>query len=163
MNNSNPRIINLINDYLKMVKKGVEFMNIKYQKDPTFHLITKDTEPTNKGFLDDQETVSYCFHGISGSIIKWQNGDYIDFSIGRGGRCDGFDIWFVFDFYRRNDHIYTEFEPNTLEEIESEVKRLAKEDLVKYDDLDNLYYFKEDYLNSRPYRWLGGKGSIHFG
>ena len=44
-----------------------------------------------KGWLDDEKTISYDFHGLGCSVMFGEVD--VDFDIGPGGRIDGFNAW----------------------------------------------------------------------
>lgn len=158
----NSKVVALIKEYQKTVLESVILLNKKYKEDPDFYKPKEDDDFRRIGFLDRNETIKYSFHGTNGCLVEWENGKNIDFNLGVGGRCDGFDPWFVYDFFENNKDVFDRYAPLTIDEIRQAVSSLIEEDKLRFNDGFDLYYFFEDYNNLAPYKWIANIGSIEF-
>jgi hypothetical protein len=155
--NTREKIVMLIKDYKENVVEGVKCLNKKYFENPGFYQTTDDGFIERHGFIESDKKTYYEFHGISGCYVKWQNGKSVDFNLGEAGRCDGFDPWFVFDFYKSNTDVKLKYHDVTIDSINDVLNDLMDNGEIIEDDFNHLYYFKDDYNNPNPFRWAGGK------
>lgn len=154
--NKTDKIVNLIRDYKEIVKEGVLNLNRKQADHPSFYKeIDENGFFKQSGYLDDEKKIQYKFHGPLGCLIKWADGKIVDFDLGEEGRCDGFDLGFVKSFYDDNEEIKRKYQAITFEDIEEVVNALVQEGIIVHNKLDRLFYFKKDYDNLTPFKWIG--------
>jgi len=133
-----------INQYQAAVLQATDWLQ---QKD--FSNIVLALE--RSGFIDSEYNIKYTFHGY-GCLVTIGNVS-VDFDFGFGGRIDGFDLWFMYDFNKLEDIgiSYSEITEIASELIQDETiikSHILLEDGTAYSD--GLYYLAEDWKNSNP-------------
>jgi hypothetical protein len=119
------------------------------QKD--FSNIVLVLEPS--GYIDYEKRIRYTFHGY-GCLVT-MDAVSIDFNLGFGGRIDGFDLWFMYDFYEQsvlNQGISYQEMQKLVDDLLSE--GLIIKPLFDLEDgtasSDGLCYLATDWQNPNP-------------
>jgi len=109
----------------------------------------RQRQVSQRGILSDDS--AFQFHGV-GCCIERTDGIDIDFDFGPGGRADGFDTWWLWQFARQFPTRYPDFQQQDL--VEKAPSVLADKGIVGLLDAerDGLFYLRG--LNQR-------KRSVH--
>ena len=94
-----------------------------------------------RGILDEQQSISYSFHGI-GCCVEFGT-VVVDFDFGPNGRSDGFDAWRL-QLFAESMPQYRQFA--NLDYIQSHLTDLYDRGVIrKFDDVvgSHLYFFVE--------------------
>ena len=97
-----------------------------------------------EGFLDDEQTISYSFHGV-GCCITYPGKEVVDFDYGPAFRYDGFDPGRIYMYIQNKAVQYPEFD--TLEKIEEGFGQLIQEKIIELPaetQPGRQYYFVEE-------------------
>jgi hypothetical protein len=138
----------VIGQYQAAVAEAVGWLR---QKDFSNIVLALD----RSGYIDGQEEIRYTFHGC-GCLVAL-NDVSVDFDFGFDGRIDGFNLWFVYDYYQQSSLAenrrvsFSEMEGVAEELIdEKSITQLAVEleDGTQYSD--GLYYLAKDCQNPNP-------------
>ncbi len=147
-------ILPLIKSYLEHVSIAISYfrkMGIRgnilraWRKSaiPTWTDTDTDSGPAipQRGFLDEQQVITYSFHGI-GCCVEFGT-LVVDFDFGPNGRFDGFDAWRL--------HLFAESMPQynqfaNVDCVQTHLTELFNSGLIrKFDDVvgSHLYFFVE--------------------
>jgi hypothetical protein len=155
MNNSNTTtaketLLQFILFYRKKLELAISFLNKKSALHKDFHEIEKE------GFLDEESTVRFEFHGIGCMIKTPQFKINVDFD--EHGRCDGFSHWTLLAFFNDNKWLAEVYQidpqlsslKSLLIELKNEKHLFVKEYLLG----GELYVLPEDYFSLNPVAWI---------
>lgn len=133
---SNQKTLSLIKDYQRDVKLFMKLFYEKYYRKDVLRA-WHDGEVPQEGKLTD--SVEYELHGI-GCCVFFPDRE-VDFDFGPDLRVDGFDLWRLQQYIKRNAN--PEKYPS-LDELEVSFKNLVESGRIKkiYNN-SNLYFFSD--------------------
>lgn len=133
------RLTKFIHEYQARVQEAVSLFVTHQQINPIYW---HQEDLTQIGFIDEEETIEYFFHGI-GCLVKLPSGP-VDWDFGYGDRHDGFDVWRLRHFAETGTADFPEFAHEQI--LKAVFAKAVSQGIVKQlhqEHYDNLYYFVE--------------------
>jgi hypothetical protein len=139
-------LLNLIRERTNKVALAVEMLKEKYG-DIKFVAANKDSEQVpKKGFLDTAKTVPYNLHG-KGIDVDF-GGERIEFDFNfNTENHTGFNRWWLNAFLSRHKTEFYELADLSIEDIQSLLVELERENQIRFDKAENLYYLPDESNN----------------
>jgi hypothetical protein len=139
-------LLNLIRERTNKVLLAVEMLKKKFG-DIKFAAANKGSgQVPKKGFLDRAETTSYNLHGSGADVIFGSEKIEFDFNFNTDNHT-GFNSWRLNAFLSRQRMEFNELADLSIENIQSLLIELERENQIRFDAAENLYYLPDD-LNS---------------
>lgn len=135
-------LLNLIRERTNKVLLAVEMLKRKFG-DINFVAAKNSGQVPKKGFLDAAETVFYNLHG-GGADVDF-GGDKIEFDFNfNTENHTGFNHWWLNAFASRHKTAFNESADLSIEDIQSLLVELERENRIRFDEVENLYYLPDD-------------------
>lgn len=135
-------LLNIIRERTDKVLLAVEMFKGKFG-DINFVAAKNSGQVPKKGFLDAAETVFYNLHG-RGADVDF-GGDKIEFDFNfNTENHTGFNHWWLNAFLSRHQTEFNELADLSIENIQSLLVELERENRIRFDEAENLYYLPDD-------------------
>lgn len=138
-------LLSLIRERTAKVLLAVQRLKEKFS-DVNFLAAKNSEQIPKRGFLNQEETISYNFHGI-GCLIDF-GGDEINFDFDfNSGNHTGFNVWHVLEFLNSHKTQFPDLVGLKPKNIQTLLDELEKEKIIraiKQNDFSTLYYLNDE-------------------
>jgi hypothetical protein len=134
------RLIAFINEYQLRVREAASLFQTHLNVESPMYWRQAGLQQT--GFIDSARTIEYAFHGI-GCRVGLPSGE-VDWDFGGGGRLDGLNPWFLWQFAQNGTDSFPEFKDK--EHLDTAFDAAVLEGLIVRPFVaaqDSLFYLRD--------------------
>ena len=142
---SDKDLLNIIRERTNKVLLAVEMLKRKFG-DINFVAAKNSGQVPKKGFLDAAETVFYNLHGRGADVDFGDERIEFDFNFNTENHT-GFNPWWLNACLSRHRAEFNESADLSIEDIQSLLVELERENRIRFDEAENLYYLPDDLKN----------------
>lgn len=136
-------LLNLIRERTNQVSLAEDLLKKKFG-DINFIAAKNAGQIPKRGFLDAAETISYNLHGRGCDVDFGGERIEFDFNFVTSNHT-GFNFWWLQAFLNRHQEKFKELADLSIENIQSLLIELERENQIRFDETTNLYFLPEEF------------------